>query len=260
MQRTRLFLDLAGERLVVERGAPRRLGMRHDPDQTGAQARAWRGGQGNEGERPLPGVKLGRIIVVRARMGEQDGQRALGIKMRSRVDAGGLARARAASVRADDEPRRETPSVGEARAKRARARNRSARPSIRYAGGSPTRRRLWRARRPEPRSRRSSRTRRGRFRRRGIRPAAAGSSAPVSSTIRSERSGARDEARRRARRRDSSRKSIERPSRATVRPWPSRSVAPQDDHREARSGEADRGGQTGQTRADDENVAVFKIL
>ena len=112
-QRARLALDLRGERGVVERGAPLRLRLAHRPDQARAIRRAGRRGQGHQRERPLAGVKLGREIVVRARVGEHDRQRALWVAAHADRNPGGAPRRRSAPVRADDERGGEDASVGE---------------------------------------------------------------------------------------------------------------------------------------------------
>ena len=120
--------------------------------------RAGRRGQGHQRERPLAGVEFGRDVVVRARVGEHDRQRALRIAAHANRNPGGAPRRRSAPVRADDQRGGEDAAVGERRPWRARARNRTRRRWPRRERDRVERPPPLRARRRAPRSRRSSRT------------------------------------------------------------------------------------------------------
>ena len=72
-------------------------------------------GQGDEGERAVAGVELGREIAMRQAVAEEHGQRALGIAMDADAQIRRLPRRRAASVGADDEPRPDPAPIGEGR-------------------------------------------------------------------------------------------------------------------------------------------------
>ena len=99
--------------LGIERGAGERakaLGFVGGDDADEARPRA---GQGNQSERPVGGVEFGRNVVVRARMGEREGEGGLRIGAAVQRNAGGGAADRVAPVGPDGEPAIERCAVRE---------------------------------------------------------------------------------------------------------------------------------------------------
>ena len=107
----RLALDLARERLVVERRAPGRVRIRHHPDEAGTVGRGGARRQRHQGERAAAGMEFGRKIAVGQPVGEKRGQRALAIAMHTRLEPGGAACFRIPAVGADGEPGRDRACV-----------------------------------------------------------------------------------------------------------------------------------------------------
>ena len=182
------------------------------------------GRQRHQGEGPAAGVELGREVAVRQAVGEKRGQGALPVSVGARLEPGGATRHRIPAVGPDDEPGRDRAPVFQPRpdgvggeivgggagdaldaGERERPRRRAFGPSCRF--------------------RYSSQTRRARFPRAWNSIGRDGNSVPVSSTRRSDLSGAAS-ARNCVPRPRESRKAAEWSRRATVRPRPVRSPAP----------------------------------
>ena len=98
--RMRLLFGGVRQFVVAERHQPLGFLRGRYPDHAAAVA-----GQGNEHARTVRRVELGRDVLVRAGMGDVEGQRRLMEVAALDVDAGGLARRRLPSIRADHQAR-----------------------------------------------------------------------------------------------------------------------------------------------------------
>ena len=163
-----------GQRRIVERGAPRRLASRTSPRPGWSDGARPARRQGDEGERALAGVELGRDVVVGARVARGRPSARSADSAEPRLDPGGAARRRKLGRR-----RRRSARAAKARPSSSRSVARSAAKSNARDPGRnaaeivPARRRRCERPRRASRSRCSSRKRRDRSRARGIRPGAA---------------------------------------------------------------------------------------